>query len=74
MFQLYKEGRFFKIVILIPSQSVDFLLSVSEIDIPASNTAIGGTEMWHFERFDHCRSLVNYQDSYTETPRFDRLV
>ena len=22
--------------------------------------------MWHFERFDHCRSLRNYQDNYTD--------
>ena len=29
--------------------------------------------MWRFERFDHCRSLVTYQDNYIETPRFDRL-
>ena len=30
--------------------------------------------MWYFEKFDHCRSLVTYQDNYTEIPRFDRLV
>jgi len=30
--------------------------------------------MWHFERFDHCRSLITHQDNYTETPWFDRLV
>ena len=30
--------------------------------------------MWYFERFDHCKSLVTYQDNYTETHRFDHLV
>ena len=29
--------------------------------------------MWYFERFDHCNSLVTYQDNYTETHRFDHL-
>ena len=30
--------------------------------------------MWYFERFDHCKSLVTYQNNYTEAHRFDRLV
>ena len=30
--------------------------------------------MWYFERFDHCKSLVTYQDNYTEIHRSDRLI
>ena len=73
MSQLYKEGlfqRFSSNTI----QPVDFLLSIFEIDIPTSNTDTGELKMWYFERFDHCKSLVTYQDSYTETHRFDRPV
>ena len=34
----------FRSLTLIPSQPVDFLLSSFEIDIPTSNTDIGGIE------------------------------
>ena len=69
MSQLCEERQFLEV-----SQPVDFLLSSFEIDIPTSNTDIGGIENVVFERFDHCIRLVTYQDNYTETHRLDRLV
>ena len=44
MSQLCKEGHIFRSLTLIQSQPVDVLLSSFEIDIPTSNTDIGGTE------------------------------
>ena len=64
----------FRRLTLIPPQDVDFLLSIFEIDVILRTEIEKEFKIWHFERFDHCRSSVTYQDNYVDTPRFDRLI